>query len=281
MPIRYHERNASYAPLYSPLDAVGNDLLAATARGGVVRIDPATGGVKQFYNTGPDCVQCVSAIASNSDTVAVARNASDGHPEVILFDAETGGVRFSLPLREMYPSGIHLDLSDRYLAAASYFDEFGTPVPQADRGLVDVFELKEGRLVGSFVSPASEFYNDWFGSDVALLGDALLVGAKWDNISGLEDGGAVCVFKFVPDINLDGAVNIFDINLVSSRWGEAGPQGDANGDGVVNIFDINLISSNWGAGGVTAVPEPAAWLLTLLAALGLVVKFRRGCRAKS
>ena len=49
------------------------------------------------------------------------------------------------------------------------------------------------------------------------------------------------------DINLDGTVNIFDINSVSSNWSTAGPQGDANGDGIVNIFDINLISSNWGA----------------------------------
>ena len=49
------------------------------------------------------------------------------------------------------------------------------------------------------------------------------------------------------DINLDGTVNIFDINAVSSNWSTAGPQGDANGDGIVNIFDINLISANWGA----------------------------------
>ena len=59
------------------------------------------------------------------------------------------------------------------------------------------------------------------------------------------------------DINLDGTVNIFDINNVSSNWGTAGPQGDANGDGIVNIFDVNLISSNWGATDATAVPEPA------------------------
>ena len=67
------------------------------------------------------------------------------------------------------------------------------------------------------------------------------------------------------DINLDGTVNIFDINNVSSNWGTAGPQGDANGDGTVNIFDINLISSNWGAtardGRARTVDDPlgAVW----------------------
>jgi len=49
----------------------------------------------------------------------------------------------------------------------------------------------------------------------------------------------------MPDVNMDGVVNIFDINLVSSNWNGPGPAGDANKDGIVNIFDINLISANW------------------------------------
>jgi spore coat protein A, manganese oxidase len=66
------------------------------------------------------------------------------------------------------------------------------------------------------------------------------------------------------DINLDGIVNIFDINSVSSNWGTAGPAGDANGDGVVNIFDINLISSNWGDTAAVAVPEPTGAVLVAI-----------------
>jgi len=46
------------------------------------------------------------------------------------------------------------------------------------------------------------------------------------------------------DVNHDGKINIFDINLVSSNWGGTSA-GDANGDGTVNIFDINQISSQW------------------------------------
>ena len=79
------------------------------------------------------------------------------------------------------------------------------------------------------------------------------------------------------DVNLDGVVNIFDINLVSAHWGETGPVGDVNGDTVVNIFDINLISANWTVGGGgTAVPEPSSIVLALLAGAGLAVaRFRR------
>jgi len=92
------------------------------------------------------------------------------------------------------------------------------------------------------------------------------------------------------DANFDGAVNIFDINLVSAHWSETGPTGDANGDGAVNIFDINLISAHWGAipgddggagggGGASAVPEPTTMgLATIgsLATLLLVARTRRG-----
>jgi PEP-CTERM motif len=71
------------------------------------------------------------------------------------------------------------------------------------------------------------------------------------------------------DVNFDGVVNIFDINLVSANWNTAGPTGDGNWDGVVNIFDINLISANWApnGGSATAVPEPTTWIL---AAMGLI-----------
>ena len=48
-----------------------------------------------------------------------------------------------------------------------------------------------------------------------------------------------------PDVNGDGRVDLFDINLVSQRWGTRGPVGDANGDGTVDIFDINLVGAHF------------------------------------
>lgn len=69
------------------------------------------------------------------------------------------------------------------------------------------------------------------------------------------------------DVNFDGVVNIFDINLVSANWGGTGPTGDANKDGTVNIFDINLVSANWTPTGGAAVPEPST---IVLLALGMV-----------
>lgn len=92
--------------------------------------------------------------------------------------------------------------------------------------------------------------------------------------------GAINVAAVFGDVNRDGVVNIFDVNLVSSRWGELGPTGDANGDMAVNIFDINLISSNWTPTGSSAVPEPATWGLALFAAIALLPRLRHAGRAK-
>ena len=81
------------------------------------------------------------------------------------------------------------------------------------------------------------------------------------------------------DVNFDGFVNIFDINLVSANWGSpGGPTGDANGDGSVNIFDINLISANWtpAPAAAAAVPEPSSLVLVGFAiVLGSGYVFRR------
>ena len=84
------------------------------------------------------------------------------------------------------------------------------------------------------------------------------------------------------DLNFDGQVNIFDVNLVSQHWGESGPTADGNGDMMVNIFDINLISANWtGGGGVTAVPEPSSASLAMLSTVALALAVRRRWRKAS
>ena len=82
------------------------------------------------------------------------------------------------------------------------------------------------------------------------------------------------------DVNFDGVVNIFDINLVSANWGTpGGPTGDANGDGNVDIFDINLISANWtptgGAGSAAAVPEPSTFGLAAAGSSLLMIALRK------
>jgi len=100
--------------------------------------------------------------------------------------------------------------------------------------------------------------------------------------AGTSFAGQSGLVGFMPDVNSDNSINIFDINLISSNWGTPGPAGDANLDGVVNIFDINLVSANWtptGAGSTaTAVPEPASWVLLALGAVAVFASLPRRLR---
>ena len=63
------------------------------------------------------------------------------------------------------------------------------------------------------------------------------------------------------DVNEDGAVNIQDLVLVASRFGETGENAaDVNGDGVVNIQDLVLVAGAFG----DAAAAPAAHNLSIL-----------------
>jgi hypothetical protein len=53
------------------------------------------------------------------------------------------------------------------------------------------------------------------------------------------------------DVNGDGAVDLFDLVAISTRYGSQIPAGtaeDVNGDGQVTLLDLVLVSSNYGAG---------------------------------
>lgn len=53
------------------------------------------------------------------------------------------------------------------------------------------------------------------------------------------------------DLDLSGAVDIFDLNMVLIDWGKAAPnltdpRSDGNGDGTVDIIDLNMVLIDWG-----------------------------------
>ena len=53
------------------------------------------------------------------------------------------------------------------------------------------------------------------------------------------------------DVNNDGVINILDLTLVASHFGETptadqNPNPDVNGDGTVNILDLTLVASHFG-----------------------------------
>jgi hypothetical protein len=92
------------------------------------------------------------------------------------------------------------------------------------------------------------------------LGDGTAVG-MWGAITASYPG----------DVNLDFKVDLTDFGVLKDHFGlvvSGRAEGDANGDSTVNIADFALLKANFGKSAGTTVPEPSAWLLAALAAIG-------------
>ena len=110
--------------------------------------------------------------------------------------------------------------------------------------------LQAGRIISSTASGGLTVGY----ADNAVLGRAQFGGVMVDSSSILM--GTV----YGGDANMDGRVNLLDLNAVASNFGTATgkvwTQGDSNYDGVVNVLDFNALAANFGAS-LSAAPGPA------------------------
>ncbi len=107
---------------------------------------------------------------------------------------------------------------------------------------------------------------------------------KW-----LSDAASVNGFAesfLLGDVNLDGTVNVADVNTVAQNWlghPNTWQLGDFNADGIVNTGDLNKIALNWQvtislATSSEAVPEPTVFTVSLLGIMTITLaRRRRGC----
>jgi hypothetical protein len=103
---------------------------------------------------------------------------------------------------------------------------------------------------------------------------------EWLSQAATENG--LSAPYLLGDANLDGTVNAGDLNDLGQRWllnDSAWSHGDFTADGVINAADLNVLGQRWlqqvPAAAASAVPEPSALSLLLLAALGLLRRSRR------
>ena len=170
-------------------------------------------------------------------------------------------------------------------------------------GEIDVFRgLSEADLRADLI--AGRAGGSWAGATgITSSAAAASGGTRAVGYVVAADGSARVSFAASGDVDLSGAVNVFDLVSINSsgRYGTGAAsgwsQGDFNYDGVTNVFDLVSVNTagvygqgNYfpagpgmmtATGGVTAVPEPSAGLLTLAAivATGIAVRRRKPAAA--
>lgn len=97
------------------------------------------------------------------------------------------------------------------------------------------------RVTSAFLNLVSTSYQ-WLAPDV---GPVKYLDLNSDGSDGSEYNLVSFKLGSPYDVNGDGTVNILDLVLVSSRFGQADADADVNGDGVVNILDLTLIAGNF------------------------------------
>ena len=123
------------------------------------------------------------------------------------------------------------------------------------------------------------------GDGATAINDAGQIVGYGANPTGQTD--AFLLAPAIPgDANLDRRVDINDLTIVLSNFGQSGmtwSQGEFNGDGTVDINDLTSVLANFGygvtSGGVQAVPEPSSRMLTA-GSLGGLLAFARRRRAQ-
>ena len=101
----------------------------------------------------------------------------------------------------------------------------------------------------------------------------------WLNQAGPEQGFAEGFL--LGDTNLDGQVDVADLNTVGVNWTQSTglwSAGDFNGSGIVEAGDLNVLGINWQdriALAAAPVPEPNQIILLLLAALLIAMRSRK------
>ena len=109
--------------------------------------------------------------------------------------------------------------------------------------VVHLWDVATGTHKSTLKGHVSDIYSMNFSSD----GSTLAIGSDDGTVFLWEMKPVVPPSQLTEDINSDGVVNIQDLVLVASQFGQTGKNtADVNGDGVVNIQDLVLVAAAFG-----------------------------------
>ena len=122
------------------------------------------------------------------------------------------------------------------------------------------------------------------GAEVAISGAFQVGGTAYDDTMTIPqtaflDMPSMVLKPTIPgDANLDGKVDVNDLTIVLTNFGQTTNMnwstGDFNGDGRVDVNDLTIVLAHFGqsvgSGGVAPVPEPSTVVIVAAGLLGLL-----------
>ena len=210
--------------------------LASTSAEGTVRLWNATTG--RHIRTLTGHMAGIKSVAFSPDGKMLA---SGGGREIHLWDANTGASLRTLTGHEGLISSVSFSPDGQTLASGGHFDL-----------TISLWDTNTGRLLQTRMGHTERIRSVVFSPD----GNTLASGSSDGTVLLWEIALAPSQKKTEADVNKDGTVNIIDLTLVVSNFGQTGQNAaDINGDGVVNIIDLTLVAGAFG----NAAGAPALW----------------------
>ena len=126
------------------------------------------------------------------------------------------------------------------------FSPNGSILATGSRDEIRFSDVNTGETLRTLTGHTHEVSSISFSPDGSMLATGSRDGAVllWELTPFLPDPE-----RITADINADGTVNIQDLVLVSSHFGDTGENvADVNGDGIVNILDLTLVAKAIGSG---------------------------------
>ena len=119
------------------------------------------------------------------------------------------------------------------------FSPDGRTLASGSKGKVDLWDVSTGAHRETLIDHRVAYVNLSFSPDGRMLASGGIDGTilLWD----LSHTNAT--EKISEDVNSDGVVNVQDLVIVASNFGQTGQNtADVNSDGVVNILDLILVA---------------------------------------
>ena len=239
---------------------IGDDGPTLTSIAATATVDEA--GVPLIFEdpmvTGVDGFGTSVTVFENYLLVGSPRDENNGTDfgDVHLFDLTTGnlvhtfdGVNFSRGSFFGGPQfGASVDMEGNLILVGAPFDAQGGP----RQGEAHLFDATTGTLIASFDAPRGGA-EDQFGSDVAISGDLLLIGAR-----GVVDGGTRGGQAYLFDANNPGNPPIVINNPTASREDQFGSFVDIDG----NYLVVSAPSNGTSAGEVHLFDTAGNYILS-------------------